>query len=400
MTVHVVGAGLAGLGAALAAARVGARVVLHEATGQAGGRCRSFHDRALDRVIDNGTHVVLGANVATQRYLRAIGGDGAMRTLSPARFDFLDLATGERWSLAPPFGRVPGARMRDYARACRLLVAGRAQAVKPALDRGDHLYRRLWEPLALAALNVDPEKAPARDLARLVRRLAWHGERGARVSLAANGLSSAFVDPALVQLDRLGARVMFNARLTAIETAEGRASALIFGGRGEPIAREDTIILAVPWHVAGEIDPRLDAGGEVQPIVNAHFRLASPPSADVPLIGLLGGLAQWLIVRGDVASVTVSAAEAIAARGDELLGLLWRDVAATLALPRDPMPPGRLIIERRATLASSVERPRRRPRSPWGNVLLAGDWTAPEWPCTIEAALRSGETAGRRAAAR
>jgi squalene-associated FAD-dependent desaturase len=399
VTVHVIGAGLAGLGAALAAACAGTRVVLHEATGQAGGRCRSFHDRVLDRVIDNGTHVVLGANAATRRYLRAIGGEGAMSTTAPARFDFLDLASGESWSIAPPFGRVPGARPRDWARVIRLPFAARSRSVKQALDGGDALYRRLWEPLAIAALNVDPAKAPALDLARLVGRLAWRGERGWRASLAEPGLSAALVEPALATLAELGVETRFNHRLTGLDGREDRVETLAFGGERMRVDEADRVILAVPWHAAIALDPRLDGGGEAQPVVNAHFKLPAPRRG-VMLLGLLGGLAQWLMVRGDVASVTLSAAAEIDDRDETLLARLWRDVALTLSLPREPAPSGRLLVERRATLASTLAKPRRRPRSPWGNMLIAGDWIAPEWPCTIEAALRSGEAAGRAATAR
>ena len=62
--VHVVGAGLAGLAAAVRLAGRGANVVVHEAAGGAGGRCRSYHDPLLDMVIDNGNHLLLSGNHA------------------------------------------------------------------------------------------------------------------------------------------------------------------------------------------------------------------------------------------------------------------------------------------------------------------------------------------------
>ncbi len=99
MTVHVAGAGLAGLAAALTAARAGHEVVVHEAAGLAGGRCRSFDDATLGRVIDNGTHVVLGANRAALGFLSGIGGTEAMAPAASGNLPFLDLKTGAAWSV-------------------------------------------------------------------------------------------------------------------------------------------------------------------------------------------------------------------------------------------------------------------------------------------------------------
>ncbi len=63
-TVHVVGAGVAGLSCAVRLARAGRQVAVHEAAGQAGGRCRSFHDATMDRLIDNGNHLLMSGNHA------------------------------------------------------------------------------------------------------------------------------------------------------------------------------------------------------------------------------------------------------------------------------------------------------------------------------------------------
>ena len=78
-TIHVVGAGLAGLAAALKLAAGGRRVVLHEASRHAGGRCRSYHDPALGMVIDNGNHLVLSGNVAVADYVAAIGASDRLK---------------------------------------------------------------------------------------------------------------------------------------------------------------------------------------------------------------------------------------------------------------------------------------------------------------------------------
>src|SRR5690348_17885833 len=165
--VHVVGAGLAGLAAGLRLAEAGVAVVLHEAARQAGGRCRSYLDATLGCRIDNGNHLLIAGNTAAMAYLDAIGARDTLIGPREPAFPFLDLGTGERWVLRPNSGRipwwiasssrrVPGTVMRDYLRAIRLKRA-RASVTVAAVLPGDTLFRRLWQPLAVAALNTEVE---------------------------------------------------------------------------------------------------------------------------------------------------------------------------------------------------------------------------------------------------
>ena len=105
--VHVIGAGVAGLATAVSLTRAGRAVVLYEASGQAGGRCRSYVDAKLACTIDNGNHLLLSGNQAAMRYLADIGASQELHGPPSARFPFLDLATGERWCLQPNGGRLP-----------------------------------------------------------------------------------------------------------------------------------------------------------------------------------------------------------------------------------------------------------------------------------------------------
>ena len=134
--VHVVGAGLAGLATAVALARRGIAATLYEAGPAAGGRCRSYFDRGLGRRIDNGNHLLLSGNRAAMAYLDTIGARAGPGRAGAARFPFVDLASGERWTIAPeprpaalvdlpPRRRVPGTAPRDYLALLRLRRARR-----------------------------------------------------------------------------------------------------------------------------------------------------------------------------------------------------------------------------------------------------------------------------------
>ncbi|TXM89367.1 NAD(P)-binding protein, partial [Methylobacterium sp. WL122] len=134
-TVHVVGAGLAGLSAAVSLVERGARVVVHEAAKQAGGRCRSYYDPTLGLELDNGNHLLLSGNTDSLDFLKRIGApDDALTGPDEALFPFADLKTGERWTLRPNAGRVPwwvlskarrvpGSRARDYLAPLGILRA-------------------------------------------------------------------------------------------------------------------------------------------------------------------------------------------------------------------------------------------------------------------------------------
>src|SRR5579864_2843378 len=107
MHVHVIGAGLAGLSAAVALAEAGRTVTVLEAGPAAGGRCRSYFDRELGLRIDNGNHLLLSGNRATFAYLDTIGARNTLAMPVEPQFPFIDLESGVRWTLRPNLGRIP-----------------------------------------------------------------------------------------------------------------------------------------------------------------------------------------------------------------------------------------------------------------------------------------------------
>ncbi|MEO8715938.1 MAG: FAD-dependent oxidoreductase, partial [Acetobacteraceae bacterium] len=234
--VHVIGAGLAGLAAALSLAKAGRAVTIHEAGPAAGGRCRSYFDRALGLTIDNGNHLLLSGNRDAFAYLDEIGGAGALAGPDQPMFPFLDLRDGARWVLRPnpgrlpwwvlaPSRRVPGTRARDYVRLLDLRSIADDRSVAEAVPAGV-LYDRLLAPLAIAALNTRPEAGLARLLGAVVRETLMQGGEACVPRFPRGGLSAAFVDPALARLAALGAEPRFGRRVAALTITDSRVSAL------------------------------------------------------------------------------------------------------------------------------------------------------------------------------
>ena len=404
-TIHIVGAGLAGLSAALKLSARGRQIVVHEATAFAGGRCRSYHDAAIGMVIDNGNHLLLSGNRAALDYLRDVGAEQRLIGPPHAEFSFIDLGSRERWTLrfndgrVPLWvfnsrGRVPGTRALDYLPLARLLWPPAGKAVGEVIGCDGAVYRRLVEPLLLAALNIDPPRGSAELAAAVVRETLAAGGRACRPLIAREGLSPTLIAPALATLAQRGVAVHFEHQVRAIAFAADRVEALDFGGETVALAADDAVILAVPPYAAASLIRGLAVPNEFRAIVNAHFRVA-PPAGQPPILGVLNGAVEWLFAFPGRLSVTISAGDRlIDTPREELAKTIWNEVATITGLPAE-LPPWQIVRERRATFAATPAQDAKRPgaATQWRNLVLAGDWTATGLPATIEGAIRSGNRA-------
>jgi squalene-associated FAD-dependent desaturase len=402
MKVHVVGAGLAGLGAATALAEAGITVEVSEAAAQAGGRCRSYFDPQIGLTIDNGNHLVLSGNQAVAAYLARLGASEHLAGPADAEFGFADLSSAERWTIRPNRGAlpwwvfvrsrgVPGAKLSDYLALAPLATAPAGRRVDEVVACTGPVWDRLMQPFLLAALNLEPERG-ASELARaLVRETLMKGGAAYAPRIPSPSLAAAFVAPALRYLADKGAPVKLHRRLLRIETEGGRASRLVFADGEAALGPGEAVVLAVPPWIAADLMPGLVVPDAFEGIVNGHFRLPSPAGA--PLItGVLGGVVEWIFCFEDRISVTVSGANRIMNEPREALAArLWGEVAKVLDLAPE-LPPWQIVKEKRATFEATPEQQKKRPgaRTGLANLVLAGDWTDTGLPGTIEGALRSG----------
>src|SRR6201997_3720678 len=404
-TVHIIGAGISGLSAAVRLVDEGYAVVVHEATQQAGGRCRSYFDAQTNLTIDNGNHLLLSGNRHALAYARSIGTEAGLVGPKLAQFPFVDLSTGQRWLLDlgdsklplwvfDESRRVPDTGVLDYLGLMPLIWAGTNRLVGDAIRCEGTLYQRLVQPLLLAALNLDPPEGSAGLAGAVVRETLLAGGGACRPLIARDGLSAVLVEPAIKLLQERGAGVRLGHELRALAVSGDRVTGLDFGDDSIALDLDDAVVMAVPPRAAASLLPGLKTPTKFRAIVNAHFRFDTPRDAP-PILGVVGGLVEWLFAFPQRLSVTISNGDRLVDQPREELALaIWQDICKALALAGG-LPPWQIVRERRATFEATPEQNALRPGpvTPCKNLFLAGDWTATGVPATIEGSIRSGDLA-------
>jgi hypothetical protein len=402
MTVHVAGAGLAGLATALTAAKAGHKVIIHEAAAQAGGRCRSFEDRTLGQNIDNGTHVLLGTNGAAFDFLDTIKSTDSFVPSAPDGLPFFDLALRESWTIDVGGRAIPALLKASGSLRRALTLAWRTASVPARKDAtvadiyksAGAPYDRLIAPLCTAIMNAAPEKTPARTFLPVIRAVALGGDNALCLFTAKAGLGPALVDPAIIAIEALGGELRLHDPLLGIEARSAEIRSVNFRSGSETLSPDDVLVLALPpW--ALDILPDEAPSPPVTPrgIICTHF--AVRPDIRLPhnakMMAIIDGTAQWLALSGETLSVTISAADHLMDYdGGDIAQILWTEIQTSLALNETPLPTYRVIKERRATAEVSGSFG---PQSPYSNLIFAGGWTDGQYPDTIEAAITSGNRA-------
>lgn len=416
--IHIIGGGLAGLSAAVSlSSRSDAQIILYEASPSFGGRARSFYDTKLDRLIDNGNHLILSGNDAVFDYLKSIDSVDSLTGSGYPLYPFFELDENQRWDVLLSKGRipwwlfnkkhrVPGFKFPELMALWNLAKANHEQTVADCLVNGE-FSRRLLKPFAISVLNTSCEVGSAALLGSVVRQSLLKGGKACIPYFPQEGLSETFVNPALSLIQLQGGKVHFTSRLVELHEQAGRIDYFIINNEKIEVAAADQIILATSPHVTKQlltpILPRLRVPDQFESILNIHYKVdrqlkLKGSIQQAKFVGVIGGISEWIFIKNGVISVTVSAANRFTGSDPENLAhLIWQEILRVLqadlvsSLP-EITPLYRLLWEKRASFAATIEQNKRRPScyTTCHNLFLAGDWTATGLPATIEGAIRSG----------
>ena len=413
--VAIVGGGWAGLACAVELADAGVPVTLFESAKQLGGRARRVDWNGIS--VDNGQHLMVGAYRETLRLLTRVGTTELLERrpleLIVPGFHLRLPRLPAPLNLALGLLLAHGLSLKDKLAAARFMNTLKDCAFRLPLDETANIFlqrhhqpatlvEKLWAPICIAALNTPLEQASAQVLCNVLRD-SLAGER-ADSDLVMNraDLGRVFPDAVADHLARRGAEIRIASK---VETLTRHKGSFFLTG---PDAEASRVVLATHPARLKNLMAELPEMSSIihqistftwQPILTLWLRFATPPLFPFPMLGLGGGHAPWAFERNDLSpglvAIVVSAEGPHLTRPaenllDDYLSLLAAELGALPALLD-----WKFLIEKRATFACVPHMTRPDMATPVPDLYLAGDYTAGDYPATIEGAVRSGVKCAR-----
>ena len=422
--VAVVGAGWAGLAAAVTLAERGVPVTVFDASRSLGGRARRVSVDDVD--LDNGQHVLIGAYRECLRLMRVVGADPDRLLLRIP----LELRFADGFHLRAP--RLPyplnlgaallgakGLPFSEAASAVRFMASLRLRNFRIEPDRAvaalldEHrqsgaLRSHLWEPLCVSALNTPVASASAQVFANVLRDGLTASRSASDFLIAKSDLGKIFPEPAAEYVKAHGGEIRLGEAV--------RRLARIHGGFriNDSLDFSSVVIACAPQH-AGQLLVQLpelaDALSRInafsyEPIVTCYLQYPESVSLPSPMLGFTGGILQWVFDRARIGGPKGLLAAVISASGahgelskESLVSRIDSELRSAIGSLPSPLR-SRVIAEKRATFSCrpGIGRPMATTALP--GLVVAGDYVAGDYPGTLEAAVRSGVAAGVAAAGR
>jgi len=438
--VIIVGGGLSGLAAGVWLSRRRISVLVLEQKPSPGGRAYSFTDTVTGETVDNGQHVLIAGYDATMRFLDDLGTRHLLVTQPRAllvlhhpekgvrrlRFPALPSPLHVGWGFLTSdlFSVADRQRMLRAGRALLRWSERNADSIASltvdewlnSIGQSAETRRSLWEPLAISIMNEHCRVASALVFVRSLRKAFLQHWRSAALAVPRVGLSELYVNDAVRVIRENGGDVRCGVDVQTVRSQNGMVSGVRTRDGG--LLACSALILAVPSDRIGALLPsELRSAGflggferaPVSPIVSVHLWFEKEFMGEDKVVGLIDRRIQWIFNKrgagvsgttenslrplGYVCAVISAAHDFVGKSNEELAGIAEGDLRTVYGARVGPPVRALVIREKRATFSPTPEFERMRPgpKTPVGNLFLAGDWTATGFPATIEGAVISAE---------
>lgn len=426
MKIAIVGAGWAGLAAAVKLAAAGHQVSVFETSPHLGGRARSFEHKKPEHkgmLLDNGQHILLGAYHQTLKMMETVGLQerdillrlpltldipGSLKLAAPALPAPLHLLAG----LLNAQGLNLSERLATLAfisrlRLSRFKLAQDTSVAELLVKQPPRVVRLLWEPLCIAALNTPISVASAQVFLNVLHDSFNRARGDSDMLLPRRDLSALFPQAAARYVQQHGGEVSLN---TMVKSLHAQKNGIEVDGE-----HFDKVICAVaPYQLEPLLQHMPEAEATLgiikrftyQPIATVYLQYPATTTLRAPMLGFgdlnKGGHAQWVFDRGALCGQAGLMAASISSEGDyqrlghDQLAIEVHRQIQTLVSDLPAPEWQQVIVEKRATFAcvAGLHRPSHETAHP--HLLIAGDYTAGTYPATLEGAVRSGIACAQR----
>jgi len=422
--VIVMGAGWAGVSAAVRLAQSGYQVTVLEQSKRLGGRASSFKDEKSGEVIDNGQHLFMGCYHAALDFLHTIGSLSKLKFQKNLTVNFVD-RKARVFSLScpplpAPFHLLAGLlSLKSLSWGERLATAKVRSAVArwtgngelkgmtvdewlKSLGQSERCRKYFWDFIAIAALNEQSSVAEAESLAVVLKEGFFASKEKSQLAIAETGLSN-LLEPARAFIGERGGQILNDTLVSKIIMDKGSVSEILL--RDGTRLSADHYVSALPFFVLENVlDDRTMKSDFFSKIKN----LESSPIFSISLwfdknvferefYAMLDTHVQWLFNKGGYISLVISGAREHLGKSDqEILDISLQELEDCFPKIKGARLLRSLIQrEKNATLSPKVGYTRFRlsQKTPIPNFFLCGDWTDTGYPATIESAVLSGEMA-------
>ncbi len=355
--------------------------------------------------IDNGNHLVFSANKNFTNFCELIGSSKTLKEISPNFFFFdfehnlewnLDLSSGYTNFLLGKKKLIPNTKLFDYFSLLKLFFVSKNSSVFEIVGNSK-IFKTFWEPLTLGVMNTAPNLASAKVLSNVLKETIYKGEEFCKIFQPKTNWNETLIKPAVTKIKKNGGQISYGNLLKRINITDNYVSELSFIKNKIKVNKNDRVIFSIPPTNLSKLLGNCSLPNQYNTILNLHFKV-KPKDIKLfkkPIVGFINSITQWVFVKSNHLSITVSNANNLNSHNtEELIINIWDEICKYIK-KNIIYENVQIVREKKATYVQSpsninlVKKFNNIPK----NMILAGDWTQYNLPCTIEASILSGKKA-------